>query len=178
MILAALVLSTVVLGACDIGYGRTVRGSGRVVEESRSVSGISRVGLATIGRLMIEVGDGESLRIQAEDNLMEYLETDVRAGTLRIESRQGVNLRTTRPVNYYLTVTGLDRVETSSSGDIVAPDLESDRFSIAISTAPVIWTWGTWRPTRSPWTSAAQVMRGWASYKQTDSKCGSPVREA
>ena len=134
-ILATLVLATLVLSACDIGYGRTIRGSGRVAEEDRSVGGVTRVNLATIGDLTIEMGDRESLRIEAEDNLMEYFETEVRGGTLRIETRQGVNLRTTRAVNYYLTVTSLDSIEISSSGDIVAPDVEAERFSVAISSS-------------------------------------------
>ena len=135
VILATLILASLVLGACDIGYRRTVRGSGRVTQQDRSVSGVTGVNLATLGHLTIEMGDRESLRIEAEDNLMEYFETEVRGGTLRIETRQRVNLRTTRPVNYYLTVTGLDSIEISSSGDIVAPDVESERFSVAISSS-------------------------------------------
>jgi len=124
-----------VLSACSIGDGRTVRGSGNVVEETREVSGITGVDLATLGHLTIEVGDMESLRIEAEDNLMAYLETEVRNGQLRIETRDNVNLRNTRPINYYLTVTGLGTIVISSSGDIQAPDLEAERFSINISSS-------------------------------------------
>ncbi len=126
--------------ACDLagiplGIPRTVRGSGNVVEETRAVSGVTGVNLATIGKLTIEVGDRESLRIEAEDNLMEYLETQVRGGTLRIGTRGLVNLRSTQPINYSLTVTGLDTIEISSAGDIEAPDLEAGRFSISVSSS-------------------------------------------
>jgi hypothetical protein len=55
-----------------------VRGSGNVVEETREVSGVSGVELATLGTLHVEIGESESLRIEAEDNLLEYIETDVR----------------------------------------------------------------------------------------------------
>jgi hypothetical protein len=124
-----------VLSACSIGDGRTVRGSGKVVEETRAVSDFAGVNLATIGHLTIEVGDTESLRIEAEDNLMEYLETEVHNGRLSIGTQDNIRLRTTRPINYYLTVTGLDAIEISSSGDIQAPDLEAERFSITISSS-------------------------------------------
>jgi hypothetical protein len=135
ILLATIILATLVLSACSIGDGRTVRGSGNVVEETRAVSGVTGVDLATIGHLTIEVGDTESFRIEAEDNLMEYLETEVRSGKLRIETRDNVRLDATKPVRYYLTVTGLDTIVISSSGDIQAPDLEAERFSITIASS-------------------------------------------
>ena len=63
---------------------RTVSGSGKVTEEEREVSGFTGVELATIGNLTIELGERESLHIEAEDNLMRYLETEVRGETLII----------------------------------------------------------------------------------------------
>ena len=45
-----------------------------------------------------------------------------------------VPLDPTEPVNYYLTVIGLERLTISSSGYIKAPDLTADRFSITINT--------------------------------------------
>lgn len=138
-LLAALILTTLVLLACSItipqGIGQTVRGSGNVVEESRTVSGITGVELATLGNLTIDVGDTESLRIEAEDNLLEHLESEVSGGKLRIGTKDNVRLNATRPVNYYLTVKGLDMIVISSSGDIQAADLEADQFSITISSS-------------------------------------------
>lgn len=134
-LLTIIILATLVLSACSIGGRRTVRGSGKVVEETRAVSGVTGVELATIGHLIIEVGDTESLRIEAEDNLMAYLETEVRNGRLRIGTQDRVNLSNTRPINYYLTVTGLDTIVISSSGDIEMGDLEADNLTVKISSS-------------------------------------------
>ena len=135
VLMMALSILACQVGGIDLGGGRTIRGSGDVVEETRAVSGVSGVELATLGTLHIEVGDTETLRIQAEDNLMEYLETEVRSGSLRIGTLEDFNLRPTEPVNYYLTVVGLDEIGISSSGDIQAPDLDAERFSITISSS-------------------------------------------
>lgn len=125
--------------ACQVAgipiSGTRIRGSGNVVEENREVRGITGVELATTGTLHIEIGERESLRIEAEDNLLEYIETRVRGKTLVIDTSNDANLRTTRPINYYLTVTDLDTIEISSSGDIEAPDLEAERFSVTISSS-------------------------------------------
>jgi hypothetical protein len=137
LVLTASILALSIL-ACQVGGispgdRRTIRGSGEVVEEVRAANGVSGVDLATMGTLHIEVGDRESLRVEAQDNLMEYLETEVRNGQLRIGTRNRVRLRSTRPIHYYLTVTGLDTIAISSSGDIEAPDLQAERFSITIA---------------------------------------------
>lgn len=123
------------VGGIDLGYGETIRGSGNVVEETRTVSDFTGVDLATLGTLHIEVSDRESLRIEAEDNLMEYLETEVSNGRLRIGTQDNVSLRTTRPVHYYLTVIDLDRIMISSSGDIEMGDLKTDTLTVVISSS-------------------------------------------
>jgi hypothetical protein len=112
---------------------RTVSGSGKVIEEEREVSGFTGVELATIGNLTIELGERESLHIEAEDNLMQYLEAEVRGETLIIGSRENVNLIPTRGVYFTLTVKELDTVTISGLGNVEIPDLEAPRFSVEIS---------------------------------------------
>jgi hypothetical protein len=114
----------------DTGGRMIVRGSGDVVEEPREVGSFTAVELATLGTMHIDVGEREDLRVEAEDNLLEYIESDVRNGRLRIDTQANVNLRSTRQVNYYVTVTDLDTIIISSSGDIRVPDLEAERFSV------------------------------------------------
>jgi hypothetical protein len=112
---------------------RWVRGSGRVVEEERAVSGFSGVHLAAMGNLYIEPGNEEALRIEAEDNLLQYFEVDVSGDTLEIKTQEMISLYPTRPVNFYLTVKELDTIVLSGSGDIKAPNLEAEQISIIIS---------------------------------------------
>jgi len=136
ILLAILILAALVISACGTvvlqGNRNAVRGSGKVVEETRAVSGVTGVELATLGTLKIKVGDTESLLIKAENNLMEHIETEVIGGKLRIGTPDNVNLDPKRSVKYTLTVTSLDTIVISSSGDIQAPDLEAGKFSITI----------------------------------------------
>jgi hypothetical protein len=110
-------------------------GSGRLISEQRSVSGISSVNLATIGRMVIKVADTESLRIEADDNLMPYIKTEVNNGELIIKNQEHINLRSIGRINYFLTVKKLDSIAIYSSGDIEAPDLKAEHFSITIASA-------------------------------------------
>jgi hypothetical protein len=119
--------------ACSGGGWGVVRGSGRVIEEEREISDFTGVNLATFGNLYIETGDEEALRIEAEDNLIQYLETYVSGDTLEIKTREIVSPYPTRAVNFYLTVRGLDTIVVSGSGDVKAPNLKAERVLIIIS---------------------------------------------
>jgi hypothetical protein len=139
--LVVLSAAVLVLLACrlpdigSIGAGRIVRGSGDVVDRQRNVRGFAAVSLDTIGTLHITVGNETSLTITADDNLLDVIETDLRGGTLVIHTQPGVNLRPTVPVVYNLTVTQLDEVVLTSSGDVDLGDLDADRFVVRISSS-------------------------------------------
>ena len=131
LLLVALVLfsAQVCLGA------KKVRGSGKIETEKRRVKGITGVELATLGHLYIELGTKEELIIEAEDNLLQYLKTNVSGGMLKITKQRRINLKPKKPVRYYLTVKKLNKIVISSAGDVEAPDLKADRFVIKSSSA-------------------------------------------
>lgn len=129
MLLLVLVLA---FGAQACGL-KTVRGSGEVVEEERQVSGFSEIKLAGVGTVYVELGASERLLIEAEDNLLEYLETEVRGDRLEIGVQDRINLRPKKPINFYLTVKELDALDISGSGRIEAPKISVGRFSATIS---------------------------------------------
>ena len=112
---------------------RAVRGSGIVGAENREVSGFSRVTLADIGTLIVEQGEEEGLRIEAEENLVPYLETEVTGGRLTIRTRRGTNLFPTEIVQYYLYVRDLEEITVSGSGKAEAPGLLVSDLSVVVS---------------------------------------------
>jgi hypothetical protein len=130
LVIAFVTLSSVACGG--IGAG-TVRGSGRVVEKTFEVSDFSGVELATFGELVIEIGEEESVRVEAEENLIDYFEVTVENGMLKIDNRDFVALHPTKPVKFYLTARELDTIVLSGSGNVDAPDLEGEQISITIS---------------------------------------------
>ena len=121
----------VLLQGC--GAFKIVSGSGRVSEESRTVHNFDEVALSGIGTLHISVGRKESLRIEAEDNLLPYLTAEVQHNRLDIGTKNGVWLRNTKPIHFYLVVTELDTIVLSGRGEIKAPDLLTDSFSLTVS---------------------------------------------
>lgn len=138
VLISLLVLSTL---ACSVNFnlgsdslpGRRVRGSGNVISEDRSVSEFNKVYKSGRGNLIIELGDEEALRVEAEDNLIEYIETHVNNRTLEISIRADVDVEPTEEIRYYLTVKSLDAISVSGLGDVSIPAMEADRFSVDIT---------------------------------------------
>lgn len=120
--------------ACGLAGSNEVRGSERMEEQKFAVAGFDKVNFNTIGELTITIGQEETLRVVAEDNLLKYFKAEVRGDTLYIDSQENVNLRPMRPVKFSLTVKSLEAVAVNGSGDIaVVDDIESDDFSAAIN---------------------------------------------
>jgi putative autotransporter adhesin-like protein len=115
------------------GPGNIVRGSGKVITESREVSGFDEVLLSGSGSLNIEQTGTESLTIEGEDNIIELIETEVTGGKLTMGVRNGAGISPTRPLQFNLTVKDIKAVTLSGSGDVMSPKLEADDLALEIS---------------------------------------------
>ena len=127
-----------VLGCSCAGFSVPIgapRGSGEAGQEVRSMSGVREVELTSWGNLTVELGEQEELRIEADKNLLRYIETEVRGDTLTIRHRRGMGLRPRQPIEYYLTVKTLDSLLVSGAGNVSLPKLETEQFDVQISGA-------------------------------------------
>ncbi len=92
-----------------------IRGSGRVVTESRLVQGFTGVLASGAGRVIIERTGREALTVTAEDNIIPHLRSEVRGGTLILGPKSGVSLSPRAEMIYRLEVVALDRIEGSGA---------------------------------------------------------------
>jgi hypothetical protein len=122
-----------VLTGCE-AFGTTiVDGSGSVVSEPRQVGEFSRIRLDNSGELHIVQGDAVSVTIEAEDNLLPYLTTEVSGDELVLTTLENVSLRTTKPIIYQITVVDLSLIEINGSATIAAENLSLDMLQLDIS---------------------------------------------
>jgi hypothetical protein len=134
-LLSVLVLSFTILflSACTI-----VRGSGDVITVQREVNGFDRVALSGVGTMFISVGEKESLLIEAEDNLLPYIETKVQGSILEIGLKYehwNTAIQPTKPINYFLTVTNLEALDLSGAGRIEIEEINTTQLRIHTSGA-------------------------------------------
>jgi Putative auto-transporter adhesin, head GIN domain len=113
-----------------------VSGSGNIVNEDRDVSGFNAVTLAGSGDLMLTQGETESLTIEADDNLLPHIKSEVRNGTLVIgfdHDNWDTIYRPSQRIKYHLSVKDLNAVTVSGSGDITTASLNADQLALTVS---------------------------------------------
>jgi hypothetical protein len=125
--LSAALAVTVLLGCQDV-----VKGSGRVIEEERTLAGFDALRLDAEGELHLVQGEPQQLTLEAEDNIVAELRTEVSEGTLVIRTRSNVDLEPTRPIVYRLTVPDIHSIEIDGSGSVAAGSIDTDQLDLAV----------------------------------------------
>ena len=131
------IIAVLALVACTttINIGG-IRGSGEMISETRDVTGFTNVVLEGSGTVIIDIDGTPSLTIEAEDNLMSHLTSDVADGRLTLGSDSTIS--PTREIIYTVGVAALDGVAIDGSGTITTDDVESDSLEATIRGSGII----------------------------------------
>lgn len=117
--------------------GPTERGSGKLMTQTREVSGFNSISVDYPAHVLISQGNTESLTIQAEDNVLPGLKTEVRNNDLRIYYRveSGKRVNATKLPTVTIVVKDLSAIDFSSAGDLTVDGLKSDALRLSLSGA-------------------------------------------
>jgi hypothetical protein len=128
------ILTALVIGACSIHVNVDIgQGSGKIVTETRDVSHFDSLELSGIGDITLIQSDQEALEIEAEDNVLQHITTEVRNGTLYIGLEPKVILPT-KPVKYTLKMHNIHGLATRGVSSVKSSgSIHTDRLEIDIS---------------------------------------------
>ncbi len=123
------------ISACTQGQIRkTVHGNHNVVTEERKVNSFTAVRVSTGIDVYLKQGNNESLSVEADDNLQEYILTEVRNGELHVYT--DANIRDAERKRVYVTMRDIRSLRTTSAGDIVGQTpVKSDKLILSASSA-------------------------------------------
>ena len=137
-LMAVMVLLAMALSSCVVPFRGVVRGSGNIITETRQVSDFNKVQLDGAGTLTIIKGVSESLQIEADDNVLPELTSDVTGNTLVLgieENWWQKAIIPTQGIEYVLTVTGLSNITINGAADLYLDGFETDSLTIEINGA-------------------------------------------
>ncbi len=117
------------------GPSGTIGESDNVTSEPRNVSGFDEVELNGVGNLSIQRTGSESLIVEAEEDVLPKIRTEVENGRLVVGAKPNTSIHTTEPINYNLTVKDLNALEVSGSGDVEAEGIDTEELAVTISGA-------------------------------------------
>jgi Putative auto-transporter adhesin, head GIN domain len=113
----------------------TVKGSGVIKEETRTVGDFSSVDIGQAIQATITVGPETSVRIEGDDNILPILKTEVRDGKLETSFENGVSVWTDKPIMMTITTPKLTAIGASGASKVTAIVKPTDSFKVDSSGA-------------------------------------------
>jgi hypothetical protein len=116
-------VGTLTLFSCRYIGGKRVRGNGNVVTQDRTISGFQ--GIESLGSFDVTIipSSTTSVKVEADENLQQYIETDVENNKLQIRTRKGYNLRPRGNINIEVYTPLVTSIEAKGSGSITGKGL-------------------------------------------------------
>jgi len=136
--LITLVTFSLLLSACQITGLNVVRGSGNVITETRTVSDFNNIEINGAGQLIITQSSTESLEIEAEENIIGELTSEVQGDTLTLGYTNRFWQRSIIPnqtIIYHLNVLDLEEITLNGANELDIGALETSSFEINLNGA-------------------------------------------
>jgi len=135
--LRILTIAITILGisACtNAQIRRTVNGDGNVIKKERKTDSFTGVKVSSGIDVYLRQGADESMFVEADENLHEYIITEVRGGVLNVYT--DANIREADRKRVYVTMKEVNSLKTSSAGDIVGETpVRTDKLELSASSA-------------------------------------------
>jgi hypothetical protein len=107
--------------------GNGERGSGNLVTEEREVDDFTKIENSGSADILVTVGEEKKVTVRIDDNLIDFIVTEVRRGTLEIYSEGSYSSR--HGCTIEISIPSLEAVSASGSGDIEIGKLEAESFN-------------------------------------------------
>jgi len=112
----------------NVSFNSGVEGSGNSTTETRGVSDFTSIEVGGVFQVEIVAQKDFSLQVEADDNLLEYIKTEVRDGRLMIETDKNFNTKTT--IRVRITAPNIERIEASGASKVSITDLKNSSLHI------------------------------------------------
>jgi hypothetical protein len=111
-------LFSMVFISCRFTTEKRIRGNGTITILGRSVSSFSGVSVSGDIDLYIKQDSVSSVKIEADENLHEYIHITVKGNILEIKEERGYNLQSSKGIKVYISGPSFNHFEASGACEI------------------------------------------------------------
>jgi hypothetical protein len=113
---------------------RTVYGNNHVVKKEREAGRFTGLRVSSGIDVYLKQTGNESIQVEADENLHEYIITEIRDGVLHVYTE--ANIRQAEMKRVYVTMKDINSLKTTSAGDIIGETpVKTDRLELSASSA-------------------------------------------
>ncbi len=132
-------IAAIVLLSSFKAWNERVKGSGVVKTEDRNAGKFTGISTSGIFKVVLTQGNTESIKLEAEDNILPLIETRNTNGTLEIFIKKGYNIQTNNDIKVAITMAELKRLSLSGACKVTATNsFKGDKLNIDQSGASVV----------------------------------------
>ena len=132
--LGTLILAFACITAVNAQRNKKIKGNGNVVTIERNTSDYDGIRVGGFFEVHLVEGNEGKITLKGDDNLLEYIETDVKGRSLTIKSKDNMNLRPSEKVLITVAVESIDYLRLSGSGKVIGEKtLDTENFKIRTS---------------------------------------------
>ncbi|MGN7821141.1 head GIN domain-containing protein [Chitinophaga sp. 22536] len=113
-----------------------IRGNGQMKTESRPAGNFDKISTGGVYNIELQQGSTNSIQIEAEANLLPYIETNISGGELEVTTRRGVNIDPSKKITVYVTIQQVKRLSASGACSYTGKGvIKSDNLKLEFSGA-------------------------------------------
>ncbi|MBN2213437.1 MAG: DUF2807 domain-containing protein [Bacteroidales bacterium] len=128
-----IVLAAILMNSCeDLGIC-CIRGNGNLTTENRVVSDFNGVELNGSFIVYVDSSDETSLLVEADENLLDEIRTQVRGNNLVVETHRNRCLNSKNDITIYVTTPDIEELVLSGSGRIYCDRFETPGLQVELS---------------------------------------------
>jgi hypothetical protein len=130
-------LIAVLAASCHNVFGDKIKGNGNIKTESRTAGIFSSVDVSGSIDVYVTQDSACSVKVEADENLMEYIIIKTEGDVLVVEPRDGYNLSGSKHIKVYVSSPIFKRLEVSGASSIASESMltSSEAITIQISGA-------------------------------------------
>ena len=134
-LLLILVLPALMLTSCRGIFGKRITGDGNIKTDNRSPGQFNGVEVSGSIDLYVMMDSNRSVKIEADQNLLEYIEVFTKDDKLIVRSKNGYNLRPSQDIKVYVSSPVYRTLEISGACDIYSQNqiVSNDEISLDMS---------------------------------------------
>lgn len=129
------------LSSCDdrFFWNNGIEGYGEILTEHRTVGSYNHIELRSMGNIYLSQGEQSSIQIDAQENILDVIQTYVRNNTLFIEFKKDVDQHD--GIDYYMSIPDIRGIKLTGVGSIdIENSFECDHIKFEITGAGNIST--------------------------------------
>jgi Putative auto-transporter adhesin, head GIN domain len=113
-----------------------VKGSGVIKTEKKEVAGFKQIEVSGAIEIEVSAQNDFSVNVETDDNLLEYVKTEVSGETLKIYT-EGLSFRKSK-IKVFISMPQLTGVDISGASKVIANNIKTNSFNLDVSGASKI----------------------------------------